>query len=784
MPYTVALVYERKKAYLAKGFSVDECAELEDNETIDALTSALQSLGHTVVQVGDIKDLVACLAINSHQTWDLVFSTSEGLYGLAREAQVPALLEAYEIPFVGPDAASTVLCHDKSKTKLSLEHFSIPTAPWCLVRNSRDSMALDMCDRIASAKRSSSHADALSVYPLFAKPVAEGTSKGIYPCSKVERQSELEQTVSLLSMRYPGQDILIESYLAGREFTVGIVGTGSRARVIGVLEFRFHGRYENDGAAQLTKETDFITSDLKNTYEGVDGVSIEEFMPNMEGDSQVQEACERALQAYTALGCRDFGRVDDSGAIGDYCSVLTGNNDDPGLVIPILPFALREVAHVFVQDIQRWTSILLAAYGAGAIIGALVTGYWADHDGSRRMAFLSGLLILAASMLAFFIGHSITILIVGRLIQGASAASVHSIGTAILADAFTDQGMGLAMGVLDLSMALGTVSGPVVGGLVCHYYGYRAVFLSSFILIALDLALRLLMLERDREDHLGPRSHDHQPGLKDPQDTAYSPSGSNNETSSLGSSHATYGATTNNADVTPSASWSVNHGTDAAQESLSEISLHPRRSPTIELLLMPRMQVCLLGDFVENVIITGLESVLPLQLKTSLGYNSKDVALVLMMLAIPSFGGPLVGYIGDRYGPKRLVFLGFAGLSPLLVMLRIMAQPNFEQVNLLCVLLLMVGVCLNVVLTPLFLEVTYLVDERAAELQHRTMGPRRVHAQAYALMGVACASGSSCGPLLGGLKDYVGWTSLTLGAGLICAFCAILSCLVLGRKID
>lgn len=171
-------------------------------------------------------------------------------------------------------------------------------------------MALDMGDRIASAKRSSSHAHALSVYPLFAKPVAEGTSKGIDPCSKVERQSELEQTVSLLGMRYPGQDILIESYLAGREFTVGIVGTGSRARVIGVLEFRFHGRYENDGAAQLTKETDFITSDLKNTTESVDGVSMEEFMPNMEGDSQVQEACERALQAYTALGCRDFGRVD------------------------------------------------------------------------------------------------------------------------------------------------------------------------------------------------------------------------------------------------------------------------------------------------------------------------------------------------------------------------------------------------------------------------------------------------------------------------------------------
>lgn len=117
--YTIALVYERKREYLAKGFSVDDCEELEDDETIDALTSTLQSLGHTVIPIGDIKNLVSCLATGKHHTWDLVFSTSEGIYGLAREAQVPALLEAYQIPFVGADAATTVLCHDKGKTKVT-----------------------------------------------------------------------------------------------------------------------------------------------------------------------------------------------------------------------------------------------------------------------------------------------------------------------------------------------------------------------------------------------------------------------------------------------------------------------------------------------------------------------------------------------------------------------------------------------------------------------------------------------------------------------------------------
>ncbi|KAL9007586.1 MAG: hypothetical protein Q9180_009623 [Flavoplaca navasiana] len=150
------------------------------------------------LQVGHNKNLVACLAKGSHEAWDLIFSTSEGIHGLAREAQVPALLEAYEIPFVGPDAASTMLCHDKSK-------------------------------------------------------------------AKVECQSELEQTVSLLCAQYPDQDILVESYLAGQEFTVGILGTASRARVIGAFEIRIHGPWEKAEAAQRTKEVEFLTSDLKDT---------------------------------------------------------------------------------------------------------------------------------------------------------------------------------------------------------------------------------------------------------------------------------------------------------------------------------------------------------------------------------------------------------------------------------------------------------------------------------------------------------------------------------------
>ncbi|KAL8985448.1 MAG: hypothetical protein Q9205_000833 [Flavoplaca limonia] len=453
----------------------------------------------------------------------------------------------------------------------------------------------------------------------------------------------------------------------------------------------------------------------------------------------------------------------------------------------VLVIAAREVAHVLEQDIQLWTSILLAAYGAGSIIGALVTGYWADHDGSKRMAFLGGLLILAVSMLAFLIGHSMMIFVVARLVQGASTASVNSIGTAIYADAFTDQGLGLAMGVLDLSMTLGLVSGPVIGGLLYHYYGYKAVFTSAFVLIALDLALRLLVLERDREAYLDPQSHgQEEPGLRDPQDITYLPSANVDGTSSLGSSQAAYGTITKDSDsvldVTSSAHRSANATVDTAPKKSSDTQPYPRRSPTIELLLTPRLQVCLLGDFMVNVITTGLESVLPLQLKILFGYNSKEVALVLLMLVIPSFGGPLVGYIAGRYGTRPMISVGFAGLSPLLMLLRVTGQADFEQVKLVRFLLVMIGVCLNAVLTPVFVEASHLVEERARELQHCNVGCNKVYAQAYALLAIACACGSLCGPLLGGLREYVGWTCVTVGAGLTCLFCAILSFVVLKKK--
>ena len=116
---TIALVYDPKAYYLELGYAQADCADLADEVTIKALSGGLERLGHYVVHVPGIKPLVRHLAAGDEKNWDLVFNFSEGVHGSSRESQVPALLEAYEIPFTFSDAATLSICIDKAKTKVS-----------------------------------------------------------------------------------------------------------------------------------------------------------------------------------------------------------------------------------------------------------------------------------------------------------------------------------------------------------------------------------------------------------------------------------------------------------------------------------------------------------------------------------------------------------------------------------------------------------------------------------------------------------------------------------------
>ena len=209
----IALVYDLRDDYRALGFSEEEIVEFDNVDTIDQLDGALRALHCEVVRVGRGQVLAARLAAG--ERFDLVFSIAEGLKGRSREAQVPALASC---------SISPISCPTRSRAP------SPSTRRW-----PSGSCATPACRRPPSGLRTWMRASfpAGASFPAFVKPIAEGTGKGCESASVVNSSEELAAAAAKLLARYH-QPVLVETYLPGREFTVGIVGNGEEARVIGV----------------------------------------------------------------------------------------------------------------------------------------------------------------------------------------------------------------------------------------------------------------------------------------------------------------------------------------------------------------------------------------------------------------------------------------------------------------------------------------------------------------------------------------------------------------------
>lgn len=268
----IGLTYDLRKDYLAAGFGEEETAEFDRPDTIDALEAALRELGHDTVRIGHVYALAARLA--EGERWDLVFNIAEGLEGDSREAQVPALLEAYQVACTFSDPLVAALTLHKAMTKRVLRDLGLPTAPFAVVAAQEDLGEVDL------------------PYPLFVKPLAEGTAKGIDARSRVNSPAELPAVARRIWSEFR-QPALVETYLSGREFTVGITGTGRQAEALGTLEIVL------------------LSSAEPHSYTYVNKERCEELCAFPLAPKDWAEQAELlALEAWRGLGCRDGGRVD------------------------------------------------------------------------------------------------------------------------------------------------------------------------------------------------------------------------------------------------------------------------------------------------------------------------------------------------------------------------------------------------------------------------------------------------------------------------------------------
>jgi D-alanine-D-alanine ligase len=272
-PLRVALAYDLKADYLAAGFSPEAVMEFDDEATVDALAGALAALGHRPERVGRGVELARRLAAG--ERWDLVFNFAEGVRGRSREAQVPALCELFDQPYTFSDPLTAALTLDKPLAKRVVRDLGLPTAPFAVVGRAEEADAVELPP------------------PLFVKPIAEGSSKGVTRHSKVGGRDELRRRCAELIAAY-GQPVLVETYLPGREITVGIVGNGGEARPLGTMEVTFtHG-----------SDREFYTALNKDEFERRVSYAL------LDGEPVAARARQVALAAYEALGCRDAGRVD------------------------------------------------------------------------------------------------------------------------------------------------------------------------------------------------------------------------------------------------------------------------------------------------------------------------------------------------------------------------------------------------------------------------------------------------------------------------------------------
>lgn len=254
----------------------DTEAEYDAPETIGAIRDAIESHGHEVVLLEATGELPRVLA---DADVDLVFNIAEGVTGRNREAAVPALCELMNIPYTGSDAATLSIALDKALSKRVLKQHGIKTAEFQVMETGREKLS------------------PLLRYPLIVKPNQEGSSKGVSAVgSVVDSEPSLRAAVRDLIDRYR-QPALIEDYISGREFTVGLLQTEKRLRVLPPMEIVFKDKSNARPVYDFQIKQDW---EKHVAYECPAKLAPQDL-----------RAIERVVRdTFEALDCRDVARVD------------------------------------------------------------------------------------------------------------------------------------------------------------------------------------------------------------------------------------------------------------------------------------------------------------------------------------------------------------------------------------------------------------------------------------------------------------------------------------------
>ncbi|MCE9595791.1 MAG: D-alanine--D-alanine ligase [Planctomycetes bacterium] len=255
----------------------DRYEEFDSIETVEGVERALVRGGHTTRRLGGGRRFLESVLA---RPCELVFNLAEGFGSRSREAHVPAVLELLRIPYTHSDPLTLAATLDKAVAKRLVASHGIATPRFRVVESIDAAKAIDL------------------EFPLFAKPLFEGSSIGVRKRSRVANADELVVRAGELLADY-GEPVLVEEYCSGPEFTVGILGNGAKARVLGVMEV----------VPKLVPREEFVYSlEVKRSDDWRNEIDLH--VPPRRPAEFVARIADLALMSFRALECRDLARID------------------------------------------------------------------------------------------------------------------------------------------------------------------------------------------------------------------------------------------------------------------------------------------------------------------------------------------------------------------------------------------------------------------------------------------------------------------------------------------
>ena len=368
----------------------------------------------------------------------------------------------------------------------------------------------------------------------------------------------------------------------------------------------------------------------------------------------------------------------------------------------------------------------------------MLFGYIGDKLPSRRTPFILGLILVFLSTLLFALATDLWSLLTARILEGLSTAIVNTVGYTLLTEVVGVEHLGKATGYTSMALSLGLLVGPVLGGVLYEYCGYFQVYLPAFGLIAMEIILRLMIIEKEKKP-IAPTSQ------------------------SLSSSP---GATQKDPLIHETLGDPASHPCDS--DPLLQPPATTRSANAYKALLTsPRFLMAMTALLILNSIANGFDSTLVPYIQEAFHMPATQAAALFLALAVPMLLAPISGWLTDRYGPRLPILSGLMVAVPSQILLSLISKGVTMPFLKLAVMLAFMGLTFALAMAPLRVEANLVVYQ----IEKETPGGFGCHgilARAIGLLNTVVAAGGFAGPLYAGfVRVSAGWKVLELlNAGL------------------